>query len=329
VFLAFSAILLVYFLLAVLSIKSMGFHFDMSSGDELSDRAARRLGRDVGYHRVDLSMMLSGASWAFIAFSAYFRQWYIKLVLCGASAIVLMGQAVTGGRTGYVTWGVLGLTLCLVRWRKLLPAIPLAIAVLIAFVPAVRERMFQGFAQNKDGMTEQTDASSITSGRTVIWPLVIDEIKESPVIGYGRIAMQRTGLSQQCLVEYGEVFGHPHNAYLEFLLDNGMLGFLVGMPLFALLLRRNFQLFRDRDDVIFEVAGGVGLCLLMALLIAGIGAQTFYPREGVVPMWAALAVALRVWVQREKAVDGEPIFPDNAAIDDGENLQPERFSYDR
>lgn len=311
VFLALSAILSVYFILALLSIKSMGLHFDLSSGDELSSRAARRLAKDVGYHRVDLSMMLSGASWAIIAYAGYFKQWSIKLALFGASAIVLMGQAVTGGRTGYVTWAAIGLTLCALRWRKLLPVIPVAVALVVAFVPAVRERMFQGFAQQKGAMVERTDASSITSGRTVIWPFVVDEIKDSPVIGYGRNAMQRTGLSYKCLVEYGEVFGHPHNAYLEFLLDNGVLGFLFGMPIYAMLLRRNLQLFRDRDDELFGIVGAVGLSLLMSLLIAGIGAQTFYPREGVVPMWAALAVALRLWIQRQNTLEGEPLFPED------------------
>ncbi|MES2474691.1 MAG: O-antigen ligase family protein [Verrucomicrobiota bacterium] len=307
---ALGAILLVYFLLAVLTLKSMGLSLSFSSGDELSDRAARRLVRDVGYHRVDLSMMLSGASWALIAFSQLFKQHWIKLALFGASGITLLGQAMTGGRTGYVTWGVIGLTLCVVRWRKLLPVIPIMVAVVIAFVPAVRERMLQGFGGETGGMVEQTDASSVTSGRDRIWPLVIDEIKQSPWVGYGRNAMQRTGLSSWALDHLGEVFGHPHNAYLEYLLDNGYLGFLCGMPIYWLLFRRNIQLFRSQNDQIYEVVGGVGLALLMALLIAGVGAQTFYPREGTVPMWAALAVALRAWVARSQISTHEPIHSD-------------------
>ncbi len=334
VFIALCAILAVYFLLALQSVKAMGLHFDLSSGDELSDRAARVLTRRVGYHRVDLSMMLAGACWAVVAFSAYFKSWSIKLMLFGAAGVILLGQAVTGGRTGYATWGLIGLTLCVVKWRKLLPVIPLAMAIVIAFVPAVRERMLMGFAQEQDGFVSQTDSSEITSGRTRIWPQVIEEIKDSPVIGYGRNAMQRTGLSMWCLENYGEVFGHPHNAYLEFLLDNGILGFLFGMPIYAMLLRRNFQLFRDRNDILYEISGGIALALLMSLLIAGLGAQTFYTREGVVPMWAALAVALRVWVQRENAFEGEPVFPEDALLaapdevewlSTEEDWQPERL----
>jgi len=316
VFQAVSAILLVYFFLAILSVKSMGLHFDLSSGDDLSSRAARRLVRDVGYHRVDLSMMLAGASWAVVAYARYFSQWWIKLSLFGAAGVIVLGQAVTGGRTGYATWGLIGLFLCVVKWRKFLPVIPLAIGVVIAFVPAVRDRMLQGFAQKEGGFVEQTDASEITSGRSRIWPLVIEEIGESPIIGHGRIAMQRQGVSQRCVEEYGEVFGHPHNAYLELLLDNGLVGFLCAMPIFWICFRQNLVLFRDRDDLLFEMVGGVALALVMALLIAAIGAQTFYPREGVVPMWAALAVSLRVWVQRERLLAGEALFEDE---DDSES----------
>jgi O-antigen ligase len=239
--------------------------------------------------------------------------------------VILLGQAVTGGRTGYATWGLIGLTLCVVKWRKLLPIIPLTIAIVIAFVPAVRDRMLMGFAQEEGGFVSQTDSSEITSGRTRIWPEVIKEIKASPVIGNGRNAMQRTGVSLWCLENYGEVFGHPHNAYLEYLLDNGLLGFLCGLPIFAILLRKNFQLFRDRDDILYEVSGGVALALLMTLLIAAFGAQTFYPRESVVPMWTALGVALRIWVQRNNAHDGDPIFPEDSSDEDDE-LQAGLFS---
>ena len=315
VFTALAAILSVYLILALLSIKSMGLHFDLSSGNEMSARAARRLVKDVGYHRVDLSMMLSGAGWAVIAFSFYFKRWVLRWMLWGASGVILLGQAVTGGRTGYATWGLIGLTLCVVRWRKLLPLIPLAVAVVVAFVPAVRERMFQGFGKTEGSFVSNTDDSQITSGRSEIWPYVITEIGKSPVVGYGRNAMQRTGLSTWLIDNVGEEFGHPHNAYLEYLFDNGILGCLCGLPIFMLLLTRNFGLFRDRGDLLYEVAGGVALALLLSLLIASLGAQTLYPREGVVPMWAALAVALRVWVQRENALYGGPVFAEDAPLD--------------
>lgn len=132
-----------------------------------------------------------------------------------------------------------------------------------------------------------------------MWPYVIEEIKKAPLIGYGRLAMVRTGLSDEMTEELRDTFSHPHNAYLEILLDNGVVGLCCVLPLYYMVLRRSISLFVDRDDIIFEVAGGVALSLIVALLIAGTGAQTLYPREGVIGMWAAIGVALRVWVERE------------------------------
>jgi hypothetical protein len=101
------------------------------------------------------------------------------------------------------------------------------------------------------------------------------------------------------LEELREVFDHPHDAYLEMLLDNGIIGFACVIPIYLMLLTRCVSLFRDREDLLVSATGGVALSLLLGLLIASVGAQTLYPREGVLGMWAALGVALRVWVERE------------------------------
>jgi O-antigen ligase len=305
---ALGAILSLYFLLALQTIKAMGLHFDLSSGPAMASRASRILDRQVGYQRIDLSMMCAGGSWGAIAFARLFRRWTVKVILWGGAGVILLGQAVTGGRTGYATWILIGLILCTVKWRKVLPIIPVTIILVLTFVPAVRERMLQGFAQKQGGVVEQADASEVTSGRTDIWPYVIDEIAKAPVIGNGRVGFVRTGLADFNLNTFGDYFSHPHNAYLEILLDNGVLGSLVAMPIYFILLWLSLRLFLDNGDVLYEATGGVALALLLALFVAGIGAQTFYPREGVVGMWAALAVALRVWVQRRFPGADDPLF---------------------
>ena len=58
----------VFPVVAVQVIRYVGFHPDFS-GAELSGRASKIIQRSVGYDRVDMSMMLSGASWAALAFS--------------------------------------------------------------------------------------------------------------------------------------------------------------------------------------------------------------------------------------------------------------------
>jgi O-antigen ligase len=139
----------------------------------------------------------------------------------------------------------------------------------------------------------------------VAWPYVIEKIAESPWIGYGREAMMRTGLAAQLWLDFAESFPHPHNAYLQWLLDNGWLGFIPVMLFYLLVLRRSLVLLRDGRDPLFVAAGGMALALVGAWLVGGLGSQTFYPREGAVGMWCAMFVMLRVWRERLRWQAGE------------------------
>jgi O-antigen ligase len=145
---------------------------------------------------------------------------------------------------------------------------------------------------------------TVTAGRNLAWPLVIDKIKESPWIGYGKEAMVQTGLTGYLITEYGEIFPHPHNAYLQLLLDNGLLGALCILPFYGIVLKYSYSLFRDNRSPEFIAAGGCCLALVLALLVASIGSQTFYPREGAVGMWCAIGLMLRVHVQRSRLPRG-------------------------
>src|SRR6185437_412570 len=92
----------------------------------------------------------------------------------------------------------------------------------------------------------------------------------------------------------------PHEAYFEMMLDAGVIGLALVLPIYLLCLKRSAGLFLDKTDMLYETAGAMGLALLLALLIASFGAQTLYPREGVVGMWAALGMAFRISVDRAR-----------------------------
>jgi O-antigen ligase len=296
-----------YLLIAIQVVKHSPLAALTASGYDLA-RLGAKIIKNVGYDRVNLSMMLAGASWAmFAALPMVEKRAHKRLIIC-AALITALGQAVTGGRMGYVTWGLTGLVLCLVRWRRFLPLIPLAVIVVCIAMPAVRDRMLQGIVGD---VGESVDSYEMTSGRNLAWGEVIPMIEKSWVFGYGREAMVRTGTYKKVLDEFGEgeTFPHPHNMYLEMLLDNGIVGFLLVVPFFLLILRKSFSLFRDKTDRLCEAVGGMGCALVLALLIAGMGSQTFYPREGALGIWAAIGITLRVWVERARTLEtGRPLF---------------------
>lgn len=300
----------IYLLLGVQVIKWMPIS-EAIGGASLGERSLKILKNEIGYHRVNLSMMLAGASWAILAAGQIFSERWKRTFCIFCAVVVLFAQALTAGRAGYATWGVVGLILCTIRWRKLLLLAPVVVLLLLAVVPGIGERMTQGFSvETRDYNplvasqhrydNDGPDLYTVTAGRNIAWPFVIDKIADSPFTGYGRQAMVSTGITVDIWNKYRESFPHPHNAYLELLLDNGLLGFLTVMSFYYVALKRSVSLFLDNRNPIFISTGGVATALILALLVASVGSQTFYPREGAVGMWCAIGLMMRVSVEREK-----------------------------
>jgi O-antigen ligase len=283
----------VYVLLAIQVIRWMPIETAFS-GDSLTARSLKILSNEVGFHRVNLAMMLAGGSWAVLATLPLARRWTTAMAISGAGLVTIYALALTAGRMGYMAWAVVGLALGVLRWRRYLVIVPL-IAMLGAWaVPGTLDRMGQGFEE------DVADVYTVTAGRNMAWPLVLDKIAEAPLGGYGRRGMERTGIAALLRDEFDEDFAHPHNAYLEMLLDNGWIGLLLVAPFYLTILGMAVRLLRDQRSPYFVVAGAVTTTLVLALLVASVGSQTFYPREGAVPMWCAIGLALRIAVVRAR-----------------------------
>lgn len=309
------SVLGVYFLLGAQVIKWMPLSYALD-GESLSSRSLKILTNEVGYHRVNISAMLAGASWAIFATRPLALVTWQRAAILAATVSVAYAQALTAGRAGYVTWAAVGFILCSMRWRKYLLAVPVLAIGVAVLAPGVTQRMLEGFTASSRDVNARLeagrpasldgqqrggpDAYTITAGRTVIWPYVIDKITDQPLFGYGRQAMVRTGLTQFLLLNLGEAFGHPHNAYLELLFDNGLFGFVLIIPFYVIVVWRSISLFMDTRHPLFTSVGGVSSALVMALLLAGTGSQTFYPREGWLAMWCAIGLMLRVYQERER-----------------------------
>lgn len=296
-------LLVMYFLIATQVVRRMSASAVFSTGSEID--LARRHISDIGYGANRIAAMLAGASWAILAVLPLVRQKKYRVIVLAAAGMVAYGQALTGGRAGYLAWGATGLVLCLIKWRKYLILAPLTVILLPIVFPGAAERMLQGFGQVSVTGEQTIDDYSVTSGRNVVWPHVVDKIGESPLIGYGRLAMTRTGLREYLERQYGEgeAVGEPHNMYLETLLDNGILGSIPIFLFWGMLVIYSARLFRC-DNRLCSAVGGLTLSLVLAQLLAGIGSQHFYPSESTLGMWAAIFLSLRVYLDRDRIRNG-------------------------
>lgn len=274
-----------------------------AAGAEFGDNAAsvmrKRITMDVGISRATTATMLAGSAWAFLTLLPVLARPAHKMLAAGAFALTTWAEALMQIRSAYCAWVFVGLVLCLVRWQRYLLVLPAGVLLLAFVFPSARARLLQGVGEIDPSGQAVVNEESVTSGRSVIWPYVADKISESPIVGYGREAMRRTGLQSILLAQVGpgEAVSHPHNAYLEVLLDNGLVGFLVVISFFLCVIGYAALLFRARDAPWTSAVGGVALALVLGHLVGSIGAQSFYPCEGDCTMWCAIMLMLRVRVE--------------------------------
>lgn len=266
---------------------------------------------DVGISVNGAAKMMSGVPWAMLAVVPLLKVRKHKLLMFGACVASAYALALTAGRSGYIACAATLVFLCLLRWRRHLLLLPFVVLILPAVFPGAAARMLSGFGEMDAAGEEVTDKYDATAGRNLIWPYVISKIPESWVFGFGREAMQRTGLTGTLENEVGawEAVTHPHNAYLEVLLDSGLVGFVIIVGLHGLILVYSARLFVDRGDPLYTAAGGVTLALLTGHMVAYMGGQSFYPEEIDVGVWCAIGVMLRLHVERRRLVSWARVSP--------------------
>ena len=263
----------------------------------------------TGFTCAMASKMLAGSAWAFLAIRPVLTRSAHKWLAAGAFALTTYAAVLLGTRAGYYAWGSVGLVLCLVRWQRYLFVLPAGVLLLAIVFPGAKDRLFQGVGEVDASGQATINNDSATSGRSEVWPYVVDLIAQSPAVGYGREAMRRTGTTETLSRQLGEVYalGHPHNAYLEMLLDNGVIGFAIVMTFFVIILGYSGRLFLRDGDPWASGIGGVTFALVLGHMVAGMGSQSFYPSYGDCGMWCAIMLMLRVRVERARSKGFRPV----------------------
>lgn len=297
---ALACLLTMYSLIAIQLVRNMPPNAAFSGGQMIQWARSRACSR-IGYSTGEMSTMLVGGFWGMLAVLPCIRRKKYWAIVLPMAAVLVFAVATTGCRAGYLACGATGLALCLLKWRKYLILAPVVAVLLPVVFPGVVDRMLTGFGEEDAAGQTVADLNAVTSGRATAWPYVVAKIAESPWIGHGRLAMQRTGLTERIENEHpGTGAPHPHNMYLETFLDNGILGSLPILLFWATVVVYSARLFRSRNRL-YSAVGGLSLAAALAQLTAGIGAQHFYPLESTLGTWAAMCLMLRVHIEEARA----------------------------
>jgi len=225
----------------------------------------------------------------------------------GLLALSLLSIAFLYSRTAYVT-AVMSWILYLVisKRTKYLPVFLFlgAGVVLLLSTSMISESIIDRATSRID----TGDINAISAGRLdLLWIPLAQEYLQHPVdilLGKGRYAMLTTAAARQ-----GFILGasHPHNMFIEQILDAGLIGLSFFLSCFALILYRTYRsLHGIVDTVLKEYQVGIVVAII-SFLAGGMTQGTLFPDLENTNIWAVLGLGLVIsgWVKNPRRVHNE------------------------
>lgn len=163
----------------------------------------------------------------------------------GVAAVLLMGLAASGRKRGTkIRIFVVGLLVALGAY------------VGIQNVPAFRERFVNG-----DQALNFRGVSLNTSGRSNLWKATYDAAQDHIWVGHG------PGQSQYLIERLFITISHPHNEYLRFLYDTGLIGLTLWVLGMVLMLHKAWQRYQRAEFATDRAAHLAGVLAVTTFLL--------------------------------------------------------------
>jgi O-Antigen ligase len=204
----------------------------------------------------------------------------VKILICAAGIVPLFS------RSAYFLFiASFFIYLFISGRRKWLPLLMAAMVAFYFIIPSiVTQRATRGFHTGNRNL--------IMAGRVdYIWLPLLKEITSNPrtlLLGNGRFAMVSTNAHKEGIILQAM---HPHNMYLEMVLDSGLIGLAIILSLFALLLKKAYLGLKMSKKSPFNEYQVAVMTSLVCFLISGLTDRTFFPDEINGYLWIITAMA--------------------------------------
>jgi O-antigen ligase len=249
---------------------------------ELSAPGSRTFFSGLGIHANDLGRMYAVAYGLLLFAWAESKTRYFKLACVATMVVVVTALVLTFSRGAFVGFIVVNALFLLWRFNAKTTALALFVGILlfVALPGAVFDRMSMGF---------DTDANAVSAGRIDgIWLPLMPEILTSPPWGNGLSStIWSRAMRQGLMIEAG----HPHSAYLEAILDVGVIGLCLFVAYFVHVWK-GFRALGSNAFLSPEMRGfyqGAAAGLL-AFFVTGFVGSSFAPRQEYIFLWLAIGM---------------------------------------
>ena len=253
-------------------------------------QSSRSFLRILGRQNNEASVMLVTALGPMLFMRESVRSGALKLALTIAAILLIGAITLTGSRGGFVAMLAI-VALYLLHYRRLRTAffvVFLAVAGLALAPQAVQDRLLEGLV-NKRIESVGSRGDELTAGRVYVWKSLAPEVARSPLYGRGLISTQ---WSQY--VRSGQFMAnHPHNVYLEILMDAGVYGAICMFIFYRFVWRMFRRLGKDErlepNVRAYFYGAGAGL---IGMLVYGFTNGHWYPAAEQVFFWIAVGLAI-------------------------------------
>ncbi len=257
----------------------------VSLGQLASSEAREFMAHKIGLHANDLGRLFTIA-YALLLFSwVALRHVGYRILVAACMALAVIALMLTFSRGAFV--GFIGVNVLFLIWQrsiKTLIGFVLLAAIALLVLPAeVYDRATVGMGQG---------VNAISAGRVeTLWLPLLPEVVRSPIYGSGLGSM----MWSETMHSGGGVSvlqaTHPHNAYLQALLDLGSVGLLVLCGYFVHVWRGFRTLYRDAQltPVMRGFFQGAAAGML-SLAVANLSDGSLLPRPEQVFLWLAIGM---------------------------------------
>lgn len=213
------------------------------------------LWRGVFTHKNILGAAAANSLFIFLFFRRLMGVSFGFRMVCIFAAIMCLILAQSAG--SWVVMCVLLAFYCLIRYTPVSASIIMLMSFFIITLASISFFFFS------DELTALFGRDATLTGRTEIWPIVLDAIWQEPLIGFGYYSAMADFLGPILVSATGA--SHAHNGYLDVLLGTGILG--LSTLLFCI-----FSVLRVGLDRVKMLARSEADCFLMLLffLISGL-----------------------------------------------------------
>lgn len=282
------------FALSALVVIAYVVAFTLSKGVALGPHRMVISEAGMHYNSYGKLFALAFGPMLYVAFAKYEQKDGMPSLFFGLIALVIFcGTVFNFARAGMLAVVV---TIAIFLWNRkslgvfLIMAILLAVAILVA-PDEWRTRMFQGADEVSSGYRGER-FYELTSGRFSAWLHLLPDVLRSPVFGRG---------IESTLWSYAVTSGvyssmHPHNMYLQILLDIGILGFIAIAYLYFRSLKAMDRLsgHHDLSPTLRAFFAGSRASLIGMLVLAFTGGN-WYPDPEQGFLWMSMGFLFAYW----------------------------------